>query len=167
MNNALKAATEQLIDMARAHAVADVLHAMKRPNPSPSDGVCGSCGALIVWGVTESNKRIPLDAEPERRAVFIGGERSAIVLTYRSHFATCPNAAEHRKDPRGDSGDAAELRILAKQTRVELEKLRPLLERLRNIVARTQNPESCSGPMPGKTEWTEARDIADALARAL
>lgn len=41
---------------------------------------CNSCGADIVWIVTAAGKRMPVDAR-----------------THESHFATCPNAAHHRK----------------------------------------------------------------------
>lgn len=41
---------------------------------------CRSCGAAVIWIVTEAGKRMPVDAS-----------------TRESHFATCPNAAEHRK----------------------------------------------------------------------
>lgn len=71
---------------------------------------CRSCDAELVWAVTVNGKRIPLDAEPAERpqglfrleapprvgeaplAVSVAGE-----YVYISHFATCPNADEHRK----------------------------------------------------------------------
>jgi hypothetical protein len=63
-------------------------------------GTCKSCGAAILWVVTASGKRMPLDANAERRFV-IEPEEPPLALsreTYSSHFATCPNAAQHRKD---------------------------------------------------------------------
>lgn len=78
---------------------------------------CRSCGAPIRWERTSSGKRIPLDADPARGGnvdvVWIGGERVAVVLgpadaaaaevdghvLYRAHFATCPDAATHRRRP--------------------------------------------------------------------
>jgi hypothetical protein len=48
---------------------------------------------------------MPLDAKPEKRVVLDDYEvktfnapapRAAVVNTYTSHFATCPNAAQHR-----------------------------------------------------------------------
>jgi hypothetical protein len=67
---------------------------------------CKSCGAVIRWAVTENDKRIPLDAEPTSggnlvlvdgvaRAPRIG-EDDVPFLQYVSHFATCPQADEHR-----------------------------------------------------------------------
>jgi hypothetical protein len=70
---------------------------------------CRSCQAEIVWAVTENGKRVPLDAVPAERpsglfklvprvsdptplAVSVSGER-----VYLSHFATCPNAEQHRR----------------------------------------------------------------------
>jgi hypothetical protein len=64
---------------------------------------CRSCGAPIVWAVTSSGKRMPLDA---RAAVVFGldttsdpplATRGQGDPLYVSHFATCPNAAQHRK----------------------------------------------------------------------
>lgn len=41
--------------------------------------VCQSCKATVFWCRTPKGKRMPLDADGV------------------SHFATCPNAAQHRK----------------------------------------------------------------------
>jgi len=87
---------------------------------------CRSCGEAILWTITTNGKRMPVDAEPvvaargfrldetvlddaqmgfneddlrpgkELLVTFVveapPGER-----LYQSHFATCPNAAEHRR----------------------------------------------------------------------
>jgi hypothetical protein len=66
---------------------------------------CKSCGAEIIWAVTTNGRRIPLDAEPEVDApglfrIEIGGPPPgafAVRKLYTSHFATCPNADQHRK----------------------------------------------------------------------
>jgi hypothetical protein len=63
---------------------------------------CQSCGAEIVWAETEAGRKIPLDAVPEKRFVIadapLSRARVAVMQpTYVSHFATCPNAAEHRR----------------------------------------------------------------------
>ena len=42
-------------------------------------GRCASCQAPIVWTITAKGNRAPLD-------------RDGV-----SHFATCPNAADHRR----------------------------------------------------------------------
>lgn len=61
---------------------------------------CKTCGAEIVWGVTINDKRVPLDP-PEKRFVHIGDTLGAPLVqvqdTWLSHFATCPQADEHRK----------------------------------------------------------------------
>lgn len=78
---------------------------------------CRSCGADVLWCVYPTGKRSPLDAlpHPEGTVQRFDPTLSAKVLTgtelatarangarlHRSHFATCPNAAEHRR-PRGD-----------------------------------------------------------------
>jgi hypothetical protein len=69
---------------------------------------CRSCGAAIVWAITEEGKRAPFDAEPiDMRGTFalvefmdperVEAQSSSRDRRYRSHFATCPNAAEHRR----------------------------------------------------------------------
>lgn len=72
-------------------------------------GACSSCGAPIVWAITEAGKRVPLDAKPIRIAIVARDNDGAEILDngarviargengYVSHFATCPNAAAHRK----------------------------------------------------------------------
>ena len=71
---------------------------------------CSSCGASIIWCKTESGKAMPLDAEPvpdgniqldsQGQATYMkkgDDERWHNVVRFKSHFATCPNAATHRK----------------------------------------------------------------------
>lgn len=67
---------------------------------------CRSCGAEVEWVVTEKGKRMPLDAgEVEGGNIVIDGLGPTRVAKYVangagnrvSHFATCPNAKEHRK----------------------------------------------------------------------
>lgn len=65
---------------------------------------CTSCGAEIIWAVTLSGRRIPLNSKSERRAILDPNAgagttdpvRMRVVDTYVSHFATCPNAEQHR-----------------------------------------------------------------------
>ena len=49
-------------------------------------GTCRSCGAAIRWGRTRNGKSIPMNLEVSQRSG-----------RYESHFATCENAAKHRK----------------------------------------------------------------------
>lgn len=68
---------------------------------SAQAGSCRSCGAPILWIVMVSGKRMPLDAKPEKRIVMDGDEpvqRGAVEDCYTSHFATCPDAAKHRRE---------------------------------------------------------------------
>lgn len=83
---------------------------------------CSSCGRLIIWAVTKNGKPMPVDARavgngnielvpagdprepPAALMLDKQGEREispgvkhSPMLRYVSHFATCPNAAEHRK----------------------------------------------------------------------
>lgn len=66
---------------------------------------CSSCGAPIEWVVGATGKRMPCDVEPvvadTRGLVRIGKDGAPVVLgagrLLRSHFASCPHAAEHRK----------------------------------------------------------------------
>lgn len=79
--------------------------------------LCGSCQAPILWAVVEaSGRRMPLDPHPVPGGNVEGLERSdpatgaplVHVLRkvdigtpgatrYKSHFATCPNARDHRR----------------------------------------------------------------------
>jgi hypothetical protein len=70
--------------------------------------VCGSCGAAIVWAKTSNDKPMPLDAEPSSdgniqyaygRAIYLGTEEreASNEPLYVSHFATCPQASQHRR----------------------------------------------------------------------
>lgn len=73
---------------------------------------CRSCGAEIKWVRTFSGKAMPVD--PEQISFEADGGREIFVTAsgavahgtrvpdghrtgYISHFATCPNAAAHRK----------------------------------------------------------------------
>jgi hypothetical protein len=70
---------------------------------------CRSCDAPIVWATTENDRPIPLDVEPVLELLVDPGlflldagvaravprEIGRLVLC-QSHFASCPNAAEHR-----------------------------------------------------------------------
>lgn len=75
---------------------------------------CRSCGAEILWITMEdSGKKMPIDVVPDDAngtVVILGGTKGRVCTRselvhyaacgrrfYRSHFATCPNAREHRK----------------------------------------------------------------------
>lgn len=71
---------------------------------------CSSCGAEIWWAMTLAGKNMPLDAEPSSDGnIRINDDGRAYVVgplellvphvghTYKSHFATCPHAAQHRR----------------------------------------------------------------------
>jgi hypothetical protein len=77
-----------------------------------SNFVCRSCGARIVWTVTERGRRMPIDPVPNPAGNIILRERAAglepvAVYTsappaegekrFTSHFATCPQAKKWRK----------------------------------------------------------------------
>lgn len=75
---------------------------------------CTSCNAKIIWADTVKGRRIPLDAQPVddgnmtldysrghdypplARVVSAQAPPRTMIL-YKSHFATCPNAAAHRR----------------------------------------------------------------------
>jgi hypothetical protein len=84
------------------------------PQP-PKLSVCRSCRATIIWVRTERGKKMPLDGDPvddqTQQNLFVLRDRSsyegplAIAAWglsgtephYRSHFATCTHADDHRK----------------------------------------------------------------------
>lgn len=80
--------------------------------------LCRSCDAPIVWAETEptderDGKRIPLDALPNGEALYVSNGNLAMtgrtsarglpIVRYvvgggmRTHFASCPNAKQHRR----------------------------------------------------------------------
>lgn len=69
---------------------------------------CRSCQASVFWRRNiATGKAIPIDRQPsaEGNVVLVGEDQcrflkkgeDAQVTTYTSHFATCPEAARHRK----------------------------------------------------------------------
>lgn len=54
---------------------------------------CKSCGAAIVWGKAAAGKAIPLDPA----VLSVVTEAGEVVRGRISHFATCPDAAQHRR----------------------------------------------------------------------
>lgn len=77
---------------------------------------CDSCGAPITWASTSTGKRMPVDRDPHPdgnvmlrprqrgeglEATVLGPldrlEQGRVHQLYRPHFATCPNAARHRR----------------------------------------------------------------------
>lgn len=75
---------------------------------------CSSCGAQILWIRTLSGRPMPVDATPVQVMVHLGqgerDERGDMVPLYSSkrgyisHFATCPNASQHRKTAPAKAG---------------------------------------------------------------
>lgn len=72
---------------------------------------CRSCGALIMWCVTGHGKKMPVDAretatgnlvlEPQPDGELLARYVEAGTGTHTSHFATCPNADQHRGKGQG------------------------------------------------------------------
>ncbi len=73
---------------------------------------CRSCGAHIVWCQTRTGKSMPVDALPDPGGnlelqhpndprdppvAHVIGKARFTRDRFMSHFATCPDAAEHRK----------------------------------------------------------------------
>lgn len=65
---------------------------------------CSSCGAEVIWTVTEAGKRMPVDATPVRKVMVLkvnpqnpgGPPLAKFVNQHESHFAHCPAAAARR-----------------------------------------------------------------------
>jgi hypothetical protein len=75
---------------------------------------CRSCGAEIIWSLTASGKKTPLDKEPDRfsgtvyyrggYAKYLSGAdldeaRRRGDLLYVPHWANCPPARDWRRNP--------------------------------------------------------------------
>lgn len=64
---------------------------------------CKSCGSSITWATTKAGKPIPLNiGSTDAGNIHIEDGAAHVVPPgqgeWMSHFATCPNADEHRKD---------------------------------------------------------------------
>ena len=89
---------------------------------------CRSCGEEIIWIKMKSGKAMPCDVKPiPYRETFSGGMKlvtpagdvisgnydgTSDNFAYISHFATCPNADQHRrkKNGREDKSNSKEAR---------------------------------------------------------
>lgn len=60
--------------------------------PGGGRGNCRSCGAMIIWFKTTAGKNIPIDA-----ATVLPEDYTLELPRHISHFATCPQAAQHRR----------------------------------------------------------------------
>jgi hypothetical protein len=75
---------------------------------------CSTCGNEIIWARTETGKRMPIDPtpSPDGNLVLSRGEmlptvrpvsrisdRAPGTPLYKSHFATCKQASQHRAKP--------------------------------------------------------------------
>lgn len=80
-------------------------------------GKCRSCGQQVIWIKTVAGKNMPCNptlvtykdqqggkekivtpnGEVHSAEIVESGTRNATGIGYISHFATCPNAARHRK----------------------------------------------------------------------
>lgn len=55
---------------------------------------CRSCKAAIYWVRTEAQKLMPVDCDEKHGGYAPTREADGVGV---SHFATCPNAAQHRR----------------------------------------------------------------------
>lgn len=66
---------------------------------------CASCGASLVWAMTTTGKRMPLDVVKVPGGKWIISDTtgllirrpSTIPMGYEVHWATCPNSNQHRR----------------------------------------------------------------------
>lgn len=65
-----------------------------------AESTCRSCGAPIMWAITDRGRRMPLSKATERRTFTLEQNGDATicrsVVTYDSHFTDCPDADRHR-----------------------------------------------------------------------
>lgn len=57
---------------------------------------CKSCGAPVRWVTMASGKPMLVNVPGETRVVVVAGV-GRMDRAYTSHFATCPNADDHRR----------------------------------------------------------------------
>lgn len=71
---------------------------------------CRSCGAPVEWGYTAKGRRMPLDPGLHPDGNLEATTREGVVQVRvvqpdgnprrRSHFVSCPNAGQHRRNRR-------------------------------------------------------------------
>lgn len=66
---------------------------------TPRISRCRSCDASIVWMITNTGSRMPVDADSvdESELEWFSGFPVFDPQEHQSHFATCPNANQHRR----------------------------------------------------------------------
>lgn len=88
-------------------AVRQAGHAMTAYETEP----CKTCDRPMIWTVTERDKRMPVDAQPSDTGTVALSTQNGVVRSRvlpvklrfgrkdlrTSHFATCPDAAKHRR----------------------------------------------------------------------
>lgn len=73
--------------------------AAEKASLNPSE--CKSCQAPILWSTSKNGKPMPLDGDPETRAIISPATgRSHLVATYKPHWASCPHADQWKKSKR-------------------------------------------------------------------
>ncbi|MGH9001955.1 MAG: hypothetical protein ACRDYV_02390 [Acidimicrobiia bacterium] len=84
--------------------------------PQPRQDRCRSCGAPVLWvRMAGTGRWMPLDQDPDPRGtVYLAGGKGRTLApgatpatggpTYRSHFASCPDADHHRRMEASDRG---------------------------------------------------------------
>jgi hypothetical protein len=60
----------------------------------PFEVQCKSCGAAIVWFNTKAGRKMPVDASSTKPT---DAAHQLDLKRHVSHFATCPNAIQHRR----------------------------------------------------------------------
>ena len=78
-------------------------------NDKPRTEPCKSCGAKMIWTVTEKGRNMPIDPLPvlNGNIDLTKREDDTYLAKYKkadpektgyvSHFATCPNSRQHRR----------------------------------------------------------------------
>lgn len=73
-----------------------------------TSGKCRSCQADIHWAKTVNGKSMPIERTDDGNLIVVNGiahvipkgqEPVAGMPRFVSHFATCPNSKQHRKQP--------------------------------------------------------------------
>jgi hypothetical protein len=82
------------------------------PQPSYRLRTCSSCSAPIFFALSPAGKKLPVDAQPVFDGGYVISEHRADVpqlvrvqdaaapatLRFKSHYRTCPNAAQHSRN---------------------------------------------------------------------
>jgi hypothetical protein len=115
-------------------------------------GTCRSCSAPIYWVKTRAGKNMPVDADTATR----GDTQFDPQAGHISHYATCPQAKDHRKRDGGGSWSPAAVAPARFMTDERMAEVGKRLDAARIPGATFRSIRNCEGITAPPEKWDEA-----------